>query len=152
MLFVCFVLFVRCYVTESQGSYPSSLRFDKFEEVCVDSFSVRGGHPMRKALIGFQSAILEQLCRQRRRIGIRHDLIVIAMHHQHRYGDLLQVFGEVRLGKGYDAIIMRFCASHHTLTPPIPDYALRWLRTRPVITVERASRQIVIELGSVGGE
>jgi len=32
-------------------------------------------------------------------IGIRHDLVVIAMHHQDRHGDLLQVFGEVRLGE-----------------------------------------------------
>ena len=52
------------------------------------------------------------------RIGIRHDLVVIAMHHQDRHGDLLEVFGEVRLGEGDDAVLMRLGASHHTLAPP----------------------------------
>jgi hypothetical protein len=33
--------------------------------------------------------------------------------------DLLQVFGEVRLGEGDDAVIVRLGASHHTLAPPI---------------------------------
>ena len=37
--------------------------------------------------------------------------VVIAMHHQDRHGDLLQVFGEVRLGEGDDAVIMRLGAS-----------------------------------------
>src|SRR5271165_1271157 len=74
------------------------------------------------------------------------------MHHQDRHGDLLQVFGEVRLGKGDDAVIMRLGASHHALAPPIPDHPVRGFRTRPVITIERSSRHIVIELGSVGGE
>ena len=46
----------------------------------------------------------------------------------------------------------RLGASHHTLAPPIPDHPLRGFRTRPVITIERSSRHVVIELGSVGGE
>jgi hypothetical protein len=74
------------------------------------------------------------------------------MHHQHQHGDLLQVFGEVRLGERDDAVIMRLGASHHTLAPPIPNHPLRGFPTRPVITIKRSSRQIVIELGSVGGE
>src|SRR2546422_6121077 len=56
------------------------------------------------------------------------------MHHQHRHGDLLQVFGEVPLGEGNDAVIVRLGASHHALAPPIPDHSLRGFRTRPVVT------------------
>jgi hypothetical protein len=74
------------------------------------------------------------------------------MHHQDRHGDLLQVFTEVGLGEGDDAVIMRIGASHHPLAPPIPDHPLRGFRTRPVIAIERSSRHIVIELGSVGSE
>ena len=128
------------------------LRFQEGQQVGVDGVGLGRGHAMRKALVGFQCAVLQQLCRQRRRIGIRHDLVVIAMHHQDRHGDLLQVFGEVRLGEGDDAVIVRLGASHHALSPPIPDHPLRGFRTRPVIAIERSSRQIVIELGSAGGE
>jgi hypothetical protein len=31
------------------------------------------------------------------RVGIRNDLIVVAMHHQHGHGDLLEVFREIGL-------------------------------------------------------
>src|SRR5229473_421956 len=118
------------------------------EQVGVNGVGLSRGHAVRKALVGFQCAILQQLCRQRSRIGIRHDLVVIAMHHQDRHSDLLQVLGEVRLREGDDAVIMRLCASHHALAPPIPDHRLRRFRPRPVVTIERSSWQIVIELGS----
>ena len=39
---------------------------------------------VRKTLVSFQRAVLQQLCRQRCRISIRHDLVVVAMHHQDR--------------------------------------------------------------------
>ena len=87
-----------------------ALRFQEGQEVGVNGIGLGRGHAVRKALVGFQCAILQQLCRQRCRIGIRHDLVVIAMHHQDRHGDLLQVFGEVRLGEGDDAVIMRLGA------------------------------------------
>jgi hypothetical protein len=86
------------------------------------------------------------------RIGIRHNLVVIAMHHQDRHGDLFQVFGKVGLRECDDAVIVRFGASHHTLAPPIPDHPLRGLCTRPVVTIERSSLDILIEPGSVSGE
>jgi len=55
-----------------------------------------------KALVGFQ-CLFQQLCRQRRGIGIRHDLVVIAMHH--RTGTVTSSgLGEVRREKGDDAV------------------------------------------------
>ncbi len=55
----------------------------------------------------------------------RHDLVVVAVHHQHRDVDPLQILGEVGLGEGLDAVVMRLGAAHHALTPPIVDHPLR---------------------------
>jgi hypothetical protein len=37
--------------------------------------------PSNLPFIGFQCAILQQFCGEQCRIGIRHDLVVIAVHH-----------------------------------------------------------------------
>src|SRR4051812_48149858 len=74
------------------------------------------------------------------------------MHHEDGDGDLLQVFREVRLGEGDDAVVVRLGAAHHALAPPISDHTPRGFRTRPVVTVERPGRYVVIELGSVRGD
>ena len=66
-----------------------ALRFQEVQQVGVYGIGLGCGHAVRKALVGFQCAILEQLCRQWPRISVRHDLVVIAMHHQDRDGDLL---------------------------------------------------------------
>jgi len=77
-----------------------------------------------EALVGLQDALLEQLGGQRRGIGVRHDLVVVAVHHQHGHVDLLQILGEVRLRECDDAVVMRLGAAHHALAPPIPNYSL----------------------------
>jgi hypothetical protein len=51
--------------------------------------------------------------------GIRYDLIVVAVHHQNRHGNLLQVLGEIRLREGDDAVVVCLGASHHALAPPV---------------------------------
>jgi len=60
------------------------------------------------------------LSTQRCRIGIRHDLVVIAMHHQNRHGDLLQVFG---LGERDDAVVSFISPSN---PDPMPSQVSRW--------------------------
>src|SRR5437762_3714982 len=47
---------------------------------------------------------------------------------------------------------MRFRSAHHPLSPPIPNDWLNRLRTRPIETVERSRRQVVIEFRAVRGE
>jgi hypothetical protein len=63
-------------------------------------------------------------------VGIGHDLVIVAMHHEDRHRDLLQVLGKIGLRKRDDAIVVRLRAAHHTLAPPVPDYALRGYRAR----------------------
>src|SRR5947207_12724571 len=71
------------------------------------------------------------------------------MNDQNRHRDFLQVFGEVCLRERDDAVVMRLGATHHALAPPIPYDRLDRFHAGTVEAVERASRQIVIELGPV---
>ena len=74
------------------------------------------------------------------------------MHDQHRRRDLLQILREVGLRKRDDAVVMRLGAAHHALPPPIPNVGLDCFHAGTVEAVERAGRQVVIELGPVGKE
>ena len=66
---------------------------------------------MREALVGFQSPVLHQLGAQRTRVRVRHDLVIIAVHHQCGNRNLLQIFREIGLGEGDDAIVVRLGAT-----------------------------------------
>src|SRR5260370_12164306 len=82
-------------MTFMSGELRSSL--DERQQIGVDRGGFRGRHAVRKALVGLQAAVLQQLGRPRPGIGIGDDLVVIAMHHQHGHGDLLEVVGEIGL-------------------------------------------------------
>jgi len=71
----------RVSVSALSPQNSSTLPLDESQKVGVNRVGLSRGHAVRKALVGFQCAIPQQLCRQRCRIGIRHDLVVIAMHH-----------------------------------------------------------------------
>src|SRR3984893_70072 len=74
------------------------------------------------------------------------------MHHQNRDGALFQVLGEIGLRESDDAVVMRLRAAHHALAPPIPNDRFQGFHPWSVEAIEGSSRQIVIELGSVGRE
>jgi len=84
---------------ESLPGFPTacSLPLNEGQEICVDRLRLRDRHAMRKVLVGLEGAVLEQLRRQGPCVGVRDDLIRLAMHHQHRHRDLLQVFREIGL-------------------------------------------------------
>ena len=42
------------------------------------------------AFIGFQGAVFQKPRRERSRVGIRYDLVIVAMHHQHRHVDFFR--------------------------------------------------------------
>jgi hypothetical protein len=95
------------------GSAGRRLRFHKRQQVGIDSLCLRGRHTVWEALMGLQRAVLEKLCRQRPGIRIGHDLLVIAVHNQHRHGDLLKVLGEIGLRKA--VVRRRKQAAHYAL-------------------------------------
>ena len=82
-----------------------------------------------------------QLGRQRPGIGERDDLIVLAVHHQHRDVDLLQILGVVGLREDLDAIVMGLGSAHHALAPPVVDDPLGNLGAGPIEAIERAHRE-----------
>ena len=73
-------------------------------------------------------------------------------HDQNRNVDLFQIFGEIGLRERDDAVITRLGAAQHALAPPIPNERLDRFHAGTVEAVERAGRQVVIELGPVSGE
>lgn len=84
------------------------------------------------------------------RIVNRHDLIVLAVHEQCRHVDPLQVFGEIGLGKSFDAFIGIFLAALHTPQPELIQQSLRDLGAIAVGAIER-NGQLFVELRSIAG-
>jgi hypothetical protein len=60
------------------------------------------------------------------------------VHHQDRDRDLLEVLGEIGLGEGGEAVLVRLGPAHHRLAPPALGDRLRGLRAGPLVAVERA--------------
>src|SRR4029077_18119848 len=114
-----------------------ALRLQEGEQVGIDRARFRGGHAVRKALVGLQGPVLQELRRQRPGRAIGNDMIVLAMHHQHRDINLFQGFGEIGLRERDDAVVMRLRTAHHALAPPVLDDGLRGLGARPVVAIER---------------
>src|SRR5438270_2236415 len=101
-----------------------SLGFDEGEQIFVDGLGLGRWHAVRKTFVSLERAVLQQFCRERCRIRIRHNLIVVAVHHQNWHVDFLQIFSEVGLRKRDDAVIMGLGPAHHSLPPPIPNHSL----------------------------
>ena len=74
------------------------------------------------------------------------------MHDENGQRDLLQIFSEVGLREGNDAVVMRLCASHHALPPPVPDHSRSGLGARTVESEEGAGGYLVVEPRAVRGD
>ena len=106
-------------------------------------------HAVREAGIGLQGGLAQNLHSKPGTVVDRDDLVVLAMHDEHRHVDDLEVLGEVRLREGLDAVVVRLGAAHHALAPPVADEALRDLRAWPVEAVEGPGGDIEEELRPV---
>src|SRR6266536_5846643 len=125
---------------------------DKGEQVGVDNVGLRRDHAVRVVLVRLQRAVLEELGREWTGGLVGDDLVVLAMDDQNRHRDLLQILREVGLRKRDDAVIMRLGTAHHALAPPVPNGRLDRFHAGTVETIERAGREIVIELGPISKE
>jgi hypothetical protein len=70
-------------------SVVQTSRLQEGQQVCVDRFRLRGRHAVWEVLVGLKRPVFQKLRRQRPGIRVRNDLIVLTVHHQHRYGDFL---------------------------------------------------------------
>src|SRR5580698_8340097 len=79
---------------------------EKREQVGIDPVSIGCGHSVWETWIHDQLRPLNDLCRHSTRGVDRHDLIVVAMHDESRYVELLEVLRKIRLGESFDAVIV----------------------------------------------
>src|ERR1039457_3775100 len=101
-----------CRGVWNSGCFRALLSFPKkLQQVGVDLLRVGGGHAMRKAGIDLQGCILQYVRGHPTGGANRHNLIVVAMHHQQGDVDLLQVFGVVGLRERLNAVVMGLDAS-----------------------------------------
>src|ERR671926_157897 len=106
---------------------------------------MRGSEAMRCTGIDLQSRARHQLRGEQRRVGNRHDLVIIAMDDQCWDVNLLEVSCEIRLGECLDAIERSLEADLHAPEPEHVAYALRDLHVRSVRAVEGRA-QVLVEL------
>src|SRR5271170_860108 len=138
----------------SVASAPTSYRasgspLDECEQILVDLVLVDRTHAVRSTLINLQGRALDEFGLKQGCIGIRHDLIVVALQDQGRDVEFLQVLGLIRLGERLDAEVRRRKAGHYSLEPEGLAHPFRDLRTRTVVAVERHA-EILPELRPVG--
>src|SRR5882762_10080543 len=123
--------------TDARCDWPLVLSsLNEGEQILVHLVLVRRASAVRGALLHFEHRPLNDLGRKQRRVRDRNDLIVVAMHHQGRHVELLEVLREVRLREGLDAAKDRIDAREHSLVPEGFSHAFRNLRARPVVAVE----------------
>src|SRR4051812_2386015 len=67
------------------------------------------------------------------------------MKNEDRNFNTFQIFCEVSFRKSFDTFIVSVDSSHHSLTPPVLPYTLRYFSSLTVITVKWHS-QILIKL------
>ena len=79
----------------------------------------------------------------------RDDLVVVAMKHQRRHVEPLEILRQVGLGERLDAEVGRREAGHHALQPERFAHAFRDLGARPVVAVE-GQAEVLPELRAIG--
>ncbi len=102
------------------------------QQVGVELLLVRAGEAVGRARIDLKARVLDELRGEEGRVVDRHNLVVVAMDDQGRNVELLEVFREVRLGEGLDAVECAFEADLHRPQPERVQHALGHLGTRPV--------------------
>nr|GEU28259.1 hypothetical protein [Tanacetum cinerariifolium] len=119
------------------------------QQVGVELVLVGGGQAVRRAFVHHQLGVLQQLGRGAARRVDRHDLVVVAVHHQHRHVDFFQVGREVGFRELLDAVVRVLDAALHALGPERVAHAFGYIGAGTVVAVER-QRQVLEKLRAVG--
>ena len=112
---------------------------EKGEQVGIEFVFVRVGEAVRTSWIDLQGGVFDELDRGASRGFDRHDLVIVAVDDEGWHVELLEVIGEVRLGKRLDAVELVLETSLHALQPERVANALADLSSRPVGAVECSS-------------
>jgi hypothetical protein len=72
-----------------------ALCFEKTDQFLVNPLFQRRAHPVWRVLVDDEFGILDDLRRQQRRIGVRHDLVIVSVKHQSRHVKSLQILSEI---------------------------------------------------------
>ena len=77
----------------------------------------RASQAVRRTWIDLQNRTFDDLRGEQSRVGNRYNLVVVAMDDERRNVELLEVFGQVRLGESLDAVIGPFETNGHRPEP-----------------------------------
>ena len=80
-------------------------RLEEFQQVGVDLICMRGSETVGQAWVKKFLGSLDELSRPLSRNIDRDDLVVLTMHDQGGYVELLEILVEVGLGKCLDAVV-----------------------------------------------
>ena len=58
---------------------------EELQKVGIDRLCMRGRHAVREVFVGLEPPVLQQFGRQWSGCDVGNDLIVLAVHHQHRH-------------------------------------------------------------------
>src|SRR5262249_5918372 len=117
----------------------------KSQQVCIDLVRVGCWHSVRETWINLERGTLHQLSGLQRSRGNRHDLVIVTMKNERGYVELLQIFGEVGFRASLNDVVARVHPAYHALEPPLPPNAVRDIRARTVVAVER-KREVLVKL------
>lgn len=126
-----------------------TLRLDKVQQVLIHLINIKIVNCMRSPMVDLELAMAQQLHRLHPSSLNWNNLIVIAVKHQDRNINLLQILGKVGLGKIFNAVVGGFEASIHSLLPPAPDLALALVSVGPIESEKGTASHIQEELGAV---
>src|SRR5674476_110249 len=110
---------------------------EKGEQTSIEAIFVRIGETVRATRVDHQGRVPNEFGRGVSRRVDRHDLVIVAVDDEGWYVKLLEVLGEVRLGKRLDAVELALETALHAPKPECIADALADLRAQPVGTEER---------------
>jgi hypothetical protein len=109
---------------------------------------VRGGEAVGRTRIDLEGGARDDLGREHSCVGNGYKLVVLPVDDQGGDVEPLQVFGEIGLGEGLDAIEGAFEPDLHRPQPEHVTNALRYSGTRPVGAVEGGT-DLLVELRAI---
>ena len=92
----------------ADAQLPSRSGLHEGQQVSVDRFGLRSRHAVRERFVRLQRPVPYEPGGQWSGVGVGDDLVIVAVHHQDRHRDLLEVLGEIGLGEGNDAVVFAF--------------------------------------------